>query len=79
MSDDANAHALGNEILSALQRAMENGMSPVQAIETGIMAVGSLGIQIEGEFKFGSRLTIVGEGLVDASPERAAKRSKPMN
>lgn len=79
MSTDTKSEALGTAILAVMKEAIEGGMSAVDAVDVSITAVGSIGIQAEGEFKFGAKLIIVGEALVDGSPEGIAKRPKAPN
>jgi hypothetical protein len=79
MTAETKSDALGTAVLAAMRTAIEQGMSPVEAVDTGLMAIGSIGIQAEGEFKFGAKLIVIGECLVDGSPERAAKRSATSN
>ena len=79
MTTEPKSIALGNAILAAMKGAIEGGMSPQEAIDTGLTAVGSISIQVEGEYRTGAKLIIVGEGLVDGSPEGIAKWTKRPN
>lgn len=79
MTVETKSEALGTAVLAAMRTAIEHGMSPVEVVDTGLLAVGSIGVQAEGEFKFGAKLIVIGEGLVDGSPERAAKRQAARN
>ena len=79
MSDDAKSKALGDAILAEMKKAIEGGMRPVEAVDTGLMAVGSISIQAEGEYRTGAKLIVIGEGLVDGSPEGTAKRPPAAN
>lgn len=79
MSTNTKSEELGSAILSAMKAAINGGMSPQEAIDTGLTAVGSISIQVEGEYRTGAKFIILGEGLVDGSPESAAKRTVARN
>lgn len=80
MADTDKAEILGNAIMAAMQTAIvENGMSPPEAFDTALMAIGGISIQADGEYRTGAKLIVIGEGLVDGSPEGAAKRAKASN
>jgi hypothetical protein len=80
MADTDKAEILGNAILAAMKTAIvEHGMTPQEAFDTGLAAIGSISIQVDGEYQTGAKLIIIGEGLVDGSPEGAAKRVKAPN
>lgn len=79
MTTEPKSIALGNAILHAMKDAIEGGMSPQEAIDTGLTAVCSISVQVEGEYRTGAKLIIAGEGMVDGSPEGIAKRTKRPN
>ena len=79
MTTEPKSIALGNAILSAMKEAIEGGMSPQEAIDTGLVAVCSISVQVEGEYRTGAKLILAGEGMVDGSPEGIAKRTKRPN
>lgn len=80
MADTDKAEILGNEIMAAMKAAIvEGGMTPQAVFDTALMAIGGISIQAEGEYGTGAKLILIGEGLVDGSPEGAAKRAKASN
>ena len=76
MADTDKAEILGNAIMAAMQTAIvEHGMSPQEAFDTGLAAIGSISIQAAGEYQTGAKLIIV----VEAPTSRAfppARRSR---
>ncbi|KQS66494.1 hypothetical protein ASG32_30685 [Methylobacterium sp. Leaf361] len=80
MADTDKAEILGGAIMAAMQTAiLDNGMSPQAAFDTALMAIGGISIQAEGEYRTGAKLILIGQGLVDGSPEGVAKRGKASN
>lgn len=80
MTDTDKAEILGNAIMAAMKAAIvENGMSPQEAFDTALAAIGGISIQADGDYRTGAKLIIVGEALVDGSPEGAAKRGQAAN